>query len=87
MKNLGLDGYGLAIAQEWEKIYFTRNIPGCGFALLFGNAFYAWQAGRLGAKVEIAALGSLAGPNIFSSDLSLILASSKKLWAISRRGS
>lgn len=43
-------GYGLAMAKEWERLYFTRNIPGCGFALLFGNAFYAWQCGRLGAK-------------------------------------
>jgi len=43
-------GYGLAIAQEWEKVYFYRNIPGCGFALLFGNLFYAWQCGRLGTK-------------------------------------
>lgn len=36
--------------QEWEKIYFARNIPGCAFSLLLGNLYYAWQCGRLGAK-------------------------------------
>jgi len=43
-------GYGLKIAQEWEKIFFSRNIPGCAVALLLGNVFYAWQCGRLGNK-------------------------------------
>jgi len=45
-----VDGYGLAIAKAWEKIYFNRVIPGCAFALLFGNAYYAYQCGRLGSK-------------------------------------
>lgn len=36
--------------QEWEKIFFSRNIPGCAVALLLGNVFYAWQCGRLGNK-------------------------------------
>jgi xanthine/uracil/vitamin C permease (AzgA family) len=43
-------GYGMAMAAEWEKVYFNKCIPGCAFGLLFGNAYYAWQAGRLGAK-------------------------------------
>ncbi|CAK9073417.1 unnamed protein product [Durusdinium trenchii] len=43
-------GYGTAIAKEWEKVYFSRNIPGCAFAMLLGNLFYAWQCGRLGSK-------------------------------------
>lgn len=43
-------GYGTAIAEEWEKVYFSRNIPGCAFAMLLGNLFYAWQCGRLGSK-------------------------------------
>eukprot|EP00747_Dinoflagellata_sp_TGD_P158587 gnl/TRDRNA2_/TRDRNA2_177823_c0_seq4.p1 gnl/TRDRNA2_/TRDRNA2_177823_c0~~gnl/TRDRNA2_/TRDRNA2_177823_c0_seq4.p1 ORF type:complete len:672 (-),score=126.55 gnl/TRDRNA2_/TRDRNA2_177823_c0_seq4:753-2768(-) len=43
-------GYGMAMAKEWERVFLTRNIPACGFALLFGNAYYAWQCGRLGAK-------------------------------------
>jgi len=42
--------YATAIAQEWEKVYFSRNIPGCAFALLLGNLYYAWQCGRLGNK-------------------------------------
>jgi len=46
----GVPGYGLAVAQAWEKIYFNRAIPGCAFALLFGNLFYAYQCGRLGSK-------------------------------------
>lgn len=43
-------GYGYAIAGANEKLYFERNIPAVSFGLLFGNAFYAWQCGRLGAK-------------------------------------
>jgi len=43
-------GYGPAIAKQWESMYFNRNIPGTAFALLFGNAFYSWQCGRLAAK-------------------------------------
>mmetsp|Transcript_62935 Transcript_62935/g.116996 ORF Transcript_62935/g.116996 Transcript_62935/m.116996 type:complete len:668 (+) Transcript_62935:65-2068(+) len=42
--------YRYIVAEEWERIYFTRNIPGCAFALLAGNVYYAWQCGRLGAK-------------------------------------
>lgn len=38
------------MAQEWEKVFFTRNIPGCAFSLLLGNLYYAWQCGRLGNK-------------------------------------
>ena len=38
------------IGQEWEKIFFSRNIPGCAIAMLLGNVFYAWQCGRLGNK-------------------------------------
>lgn len=49
-EDLAAGDYGLQIAKEWEKIYFTRNIPGCAFSLLLGNLFYAWQAGRLGNK-------------------------------------
>jgi hypothetical protein len=45
-----LPGFGYMIAAEWERVYFTRNIPACAFGLLFGNAFYAWQCGRLGKK-------------------------------------
>merc|ERR1719446_1370107 len=48
--NEALPGFGTAIAVEWERVYFTRNIPACAFGLLFGNAFYAWQCGRLAAK-------------------------------------
>jgi len=43
-------GYGAAIGREWEKVYFSRNIPGCAFAILLGNLYYAWQCGRLGNK-------------------------------------
>jgi len=50
--NEALPGFGTAIALEWERVYFTRNIPACAFGLLFGNAFYAWQCGRLGAKED-----------------------------------
>merc|ERR1719313_1402057 len=45
-----LPGFGTAIAKEWERVFLTRNIPASGFGLLFGNAYYAWQCGRLGAK-------------------------------------
>lgn len=45
-----LPGFGTAIALENEHVYFTKNIPAVGFGLLFGNAFYAWQCGRLGKK-------------------------------------
>merc|ERR1719428_2131641 len=48
--NEALPGFGDAIALKWQNVYFTRNIPACAFGLLFGNAFYAWQCGRLGAK-------------------------------------
>eukprot|EP00746_Dinoflagellata_sp_MGD_P159436 gnl/MRDRNA2_/MRDRNA2_86702_c0_seq2.p1 gnl/MRDRNA2_/MRDRNA2_86702_c0~~gnl/MRDRNA2_/MRDRNA2_86702_c0_seq2.p1 ORF type:complete len:661 (-),score=129.20 gnl/MRDRNA2_/MRDRNA2_86702_c0_seq2:260-2161(-) len=48
--NEALPGFGTAIALEWERVYFTRNIPASAFGLLFGNTFYAWQCGRLGAK-------------------------------------
>eukprot|EP00438_Fugacium_kawagutii_P017103 Skav204593 [mRNA] locus=scaffold672:173093:183000:- [translate_table: standard] len=44
------NNYGLHVAQEWEKVFFTRNIPGCAFSLLLGNLYYAWQCGRLGNK-------------------------------------
>lgn len=43
-------GYGLAMAMEWEKVYFQKHIPGAAIALLFGNVYYAWMCGRLGAK-------------------------------------
>lgn len=48
--NGAIPGFGDKIGAEWARIYFTRNIPACGFGLLFGNAWYAWQCGRLGAK-------------------------------------
>jgi xanthine/uracil/vitamin C permease (AzgA family) len=45
-----IPGFGTAIGAEWMRVHFTKNIPGVAFALLFGNAFYAYQCGRLGAK-------------------------------------
>jgi AGZA family xanthine/uracil permease-like MFS transporter len=42
--------YNVQIAKEWEDIYFKWNIPACGFALLFGNVWFAWLATRLATK-------------------------------------
>lgn len=42
--------YNVRIAMEWESIYFKWNIPACGFALLFGNVWFAWLATRLASK-------------------------------------
>jgi len=49
-RNWGPDGYALACAQQWEKIYYEWNIPACGLCLLFGNVYYAWLATRLATK-------------------------------------
>ena len=46
----GPDGYPMAVATAWEKIYYEWNIPACGLCLLFGNIYYAWLATRLATK-------------------------------------
>ena len=49
-RSWGPEGYALACAQQWEKIYYEWNIPACGLCLLFGNVYYAWLATRLATK-------------------------------------
>ena len=51
-QDVGPEGYPIAVASAWEDIYFNKHIPGAAFALLFGNVWYSWMAGRLAAKED-----------------------------------
>ncbi|KAJ8600877.1 hypothetical protein CTAYLR_006992 [Chrysophaeum taylorii] len=42
--------YAETIKRVYTTYYYERVIPGVGFALLFGNFYYAYMAGRLAHK-------------------------------------
>ena len=42
--------YAQAISDRYTKLYYERCIPGVAVGLLFGNAYYAYMAGRLAHK-------------------------------------
>lgn len=42
--------YGEVIKSEYTTFYYERVIPGVGFALVFGNFYYGYMAGRLSYK-------------------------------------
>merc|ERR1719311_1330681 len=42
--------YAQAISDRYTALYYERCIPGVAVGLLFGNAYYAYMAGRLAHK-------------------------------------
>ncbi|KAJ1444321.1 hypothetical protein M885DRAFT_553254, partial [Pelagophyceae sp. CCMP2097] len=42
--------YADAIVNRYTTLFYQRCIPGTAVALLFGNFYYAWMAGRLARK-------------------------------------
>ncbi|KAJ1453956.1 hypothetical protein M885DRAFT_485014 [Pelagophyceae sp. CCMP2097] len=42
--------YAEAIVNRYTTLYYQRCIPGTAFAILFGNFYYAYMAGRLAKK-------------------------------------